>query len=203
MAFARKANRCDRYADVVRPQPSDLYARPDELVGDAVAAYGIHTVIDTCLALIEGHEDYDLLAMPLTYLGGVAALRQLDRGDLSVRGQAHWPRTWGVRGLMHAWMPYASSGVVTALDDPHWRVRESAAKVADRHAIAEADEALLPMLTDADSRVRVAAMRAVAHLGDDRHLAVLNTVASDDRAVQVARNAAVRSLRRRVSTSRA
>ncbi|MDN5855686.1 MAG: hypothetical protein L0K86_23160, partial [Actinomycetia bacterium] len=83
----------------MRPQPSDLYARPEELVSEAVAAYGIHTVIDTCLALIEGHDDYDLLAMPLTYLGGVAAVRQLDRGDLAERKQAHWPRTWGVRAL--------------------------------------------------------------------------------------------------------
>lgn len=181
----------------MRPQPSDLYARPDELVAEAVEAYGTHTVIDTCLALIEGHEDYDLLAMPITYLGGVAAVRQLDRGDLGVRGQAHWPRTWGVRGLGHAWMPYASAGVVTALADPHWRVRESAAKVVDRHELADADDALMPLLADADARVQVAAIRAAAHLGDDRHLTTLDGLVSDDRPVQVARNAAVRALRRR------
>ena len=165
-------------------------------MAEAVAEYGIHTVIDTCLALIEGHDDYELLAMPLTYLGGASALRKLDRGDLGARGQAHWPRTWGVRGLGHAWMPYASDGVVSALADSHWQVRESAAKVADRHAIAEASTALLPLLSDADTRVQVAAIRAAGHLGGERHLDALEALASDDRPVQVARSAATRALRR-------
>lgn len=185
----------------MRPEPSDLYARPADLVGEAVEAYGIHTVIDTCLALIEGHEDYDLLAMPLTYIGGVAAMRQLDRGDLAVRGQTHWPRTWGVRGLGHAWMSYASAGVVTALTDSHWRVRESAAKVADRHAIDDARVALIPLLADADARVQVVAIRAAAHLGDGRHLATLESLESDERSVRVARNTAVRALRRLVGST--
>ncbi len=183
----------------MRPQPADLYARPEDLVREAVDAYGIHTVIDTCLALIEGHDDYDLLAMPLTFLGGASVVRKLDRGDLNARGQAHWARTWGVRGLAHAWMPYASDGVVAALSDSHWQVREAAAKVVDRHAIADASDALLVLLTDADARVQVAAIRAAAHLGDDRHLAVLDDVASDDRAVRVARGAAMRALRRRTT----
>lgn len=184
----------------MRAQPSDLYAHPRVLLADAVTDYGIHTVIDTCLALIEGHDQYDLLAMPLTYLGGAAARGQLDRGDLATRGQAHWPRTWGVRGLVYAWLPYASPGVVQALTDPHWRVREMAARVVVRHHVADASDALLPLVSDdAAPRVQVSAVRAASDVGDGRHLARIEELQSSDRAVSVARAAAVRELRRRVA----
>lgn len=182
----------------VRPQPSDLYAHPSVLIADALSDYGIHTVIDTCLALIEGHDDYERLAMPLTYLGGAPARGQLDRGDLASRGQAHWPRTWGVRGLVYAWLPYASPGIVRALGDPHWRVREMAAKVVVRHRVADAAEALLALVGDEESRVQVSAIRAAADVGDDRHLGLVEALRTDDRPVSVARAAAVRALRRRV-----
>lgn len=184
----------------MRAQPSDLYAHPRALLAEAVAEYGIHTVIDTCLALIEGHDRYDLLAMPLTYLGGQAAHGQLDRGDLAARGQSHWPRTWGVRGLVYAWLPYASPGVVRALGDPHWRVREMAAKVVVRHRVADASDALLPLVGDAAApRVQVSAVRAASEVGDGRHLARIEELRPGDRAVSLARAAAVRELRRRVA----
>lgn len=183
----------------MRPEPRDLYARPEQLVAEAIYDYGIHTVIDTCLALIDGHDDYDLLAMPLLYLGGAAARGQLARGELAARGQDFWPRTWAVRGLGHAWLPYASDGVVTALFDANWRVRESAAKVVLRHGVVEAAAALVPLVADEEPRVQVAAIRASGSIGDSRHLAAIESVTSDDRGVRVARSAAVRELRRRVS----
>ncbi|UYM05285.1 HEAT repeat domain-containing protein [Solicola gregarius] len=182
----------------MRPEPRDLYARPEVLVAEAVDDYGIHTVIDTCLALIEGHDDYDLLAMPLTYLGGAAARGKLDRGELVSRGQDYWPRTWGVRGLGHAWLPYAADGVVAALADPHWRVRESAAKIVLRHGIRDAAPALVALIGDGEPRVQVAAIRASASVGGARHLDALASLGADDRAVGVARSAAVRELRRKV-----
>lgn len=183
----------------MRPQPSDLYAHPRALLAEGVSDYGIHTVIDTCLTLIDGHDEYDLLAMPLTYLGGARARGQLDRGDLALRGQDHWPRAWGVRGLMYAWLPYAGTGIVTALGDQHWRVRELAAKVVDRHRIAEAAAALLPLLSDDSAQVQVAAIRASATVGGPDHLEAIEPMEAEDRAVNVARAAAVRELRRRVA----
>lgn len=180
----------------MRPEPRDLYARPEALVAEAIDAYGVHTVIDTCLALIDGHDDYDLLAMPLTYLGGVAAHGQLERGELAARGQDFWPRTWGVRGLGNAWLPYAADGVVTAMGDRHWRVREAAAKVALRHRVVETDEALIGLVTDDEPRVQVAAIRASASIGDERHLEAIEALSSPDRPVVLAARSAVRTLRR-------
>lgn len=186
----------------MRPQPSDPYAHPGVLLAEAVADYGIHTVIDTCLALIEGHDDYDLLAMPLGYLGGAAARGQLERGELARRGQDHWPRTWGARGLIYAWLPYAAPGVVRSLADPHWRVREMAAKVVLRHHVDEATGALLPLVSDGTVRVQVAAIRACAQVGDEAALVRIEALVPGERTVTVARAAAVRELRRRVPSAR-
>ncbi|MGI8613393.1 MAG: HEAT repeat domain-containing protein [Nocardioidaceae bacterium] len=182
-----------------RPQPRDLFVHPRDLLAEAVHDFGIHTVVDSCLALLEGTTDYDLLPVPLTYLAGAAARGQLRRGDLKRRGQDHWPRVWGARGLRYAWLPYAEPGVVAGLGDPAWRVREMCAKVAKQRAIGVAAEALVPLLHDEFLRVTVAAVRALGCVGEHEHaerIAALDP--GVDPALVVAVDGAMRSLRVRL-----
>lgn len=184
---------------VPRPQPSDLYAHPRELLAEAEREYGIHAVIDMCLALLDGHTDYDLLPLPLSYLGGTHAVAQLDRGpNLASRGQAHWPRVWAARALRHVWLPYAEPGVVAALPDPAWRVREAAAKIVTQRALGSATEALVPLLVDGTSRVRVAAIRALGVVGGHQHVELLDRLDADQTTVRVAIDGALRRLRVRL-----
>lgn len=85
-----------------RSHPSDPAAHPRDLVREAILVFGLHAVVDTCLALLEGDEDYDMLPVPLGHLGGGHAVAQLRRGDLARRGQDYWPRVWAGRGLRYA-----------------------------------------------------------------------------------------------------
>lgn len=92
-------------------------------------------------------------------LGGPPARWALDGGDAS--GPDYWLRVWALRGLLWLWDPVATSGVVKALADDAWRVREMAAKVTARHLLDEALPALLHLRDDSVARVRAAAARAV------------------------------------------
>jgi HEAT repeats len=181
---------------VPRQQPSDLHAHPRDLLVEAERDYGIHAVIDMCLALLDGHTEYGRLPMPLAYLGGAHAVTQLERGtDLASRGQAHWPRVWAARALRHVWLPYAEPGVVAALSDQAWRVRETAAKIVAQRELGSAAEALEPLLTDKTARVRVAAIRALGVIGDQRHASLLATIDADQTTVRIAIDGALRHLR--------
>jgi HEAT repeat protein len=185
---------------VPRQQPSDLYAHPRDLLAEAVEDYGLHAVIDMCLALLDGHTDYDLLPLPLSYLGGAHAVVQLDRGaNLAARGQDHWPRVWAARGLRYVWLPYAEPGVVAALPDPAWRVREMAAKVVTQRELDSAADALVPLLTDRTPRVQVAAIRAIGLIGAHEHVGLLEQVDTTDARVRIAIDGALRRLRVRLA----
>lgn len=182
----------------MRPEPQDLHATPRAHLAEAVERYGLHATVDTCLVALEGAKDLDLLPVPLTYLGGAHARRELEKAFLVERGQDHWPRTWGARGLQYVWAGYAAPVVVLALSDGHWRVREMAAKVVAKHEVGEAAEALLRLVSDPEPRVQVAAMRAAGEVGESEHVRVIESTASEDRAVQIAASSALRALRRRL-----
>jgi HEAT repeat protein len=184
---------------VPRQQPSDVYAHPRDLVAEAVHDYGEHAVIDMCLALLDGHTEYDLLPIPLPYLGGAHAVAQLDRGhNLAARRQDHWPRVWAARGLRYVWQPYAEPGVVAALPDPAWRVREMAAKVVAQRELGSAAEALVPLISDRTPRVRVAAIRAVGVVGEYEHAVLLADLDDRETSVRIALEGARRRLRVRL-----
>jgi HEAT repeats len=185
---------------VGRQQPSDLYAHPRDLIAEAVVDYGIHTVVDMCLALLEGNTRYDLLPLPLSYLGGARAAFVVNRDpQMAARGQEFWPRVWGARGLRYAWLPYAEPGVVAALGDPAWRVREMAAKVVAQRELASAGDALVPLLNSTSSRVRVAAIRAIGLVGGYEHAELLDDVDAGDTTVRIALDGARRRLRLRLA----
>lgn len=182
-------------------QPTDLYAHPRHLVAQAVEVYGKQEVVDTCLALLDGETRYESLGIDLTFLGGAGAKARLARGDLADRGQGHWPRVWAARGLRYSWLPYAEPGIVCALADPAWRVREMAAKVVALHECGSAADALEPLLSRELPRVQVAAIRALGVVGEAEQAALLDTVDSPEKSVQVALAAARRTLRLRLDHS--
>jgi len=181
--------------EVSRTQPSDLYSHPRQMVVEAVEDYGIHATVDTCLALIDGHVEYDLLPVPLAYLAGVQAVAKLGRGNLVQRNQDHWPRLWGVRGLRYVWLEYAEPGVVAALGDPSWRVREMAAKVVAQRGVRTAVEPLKRLLRDPEPRVRVVGVRALGAVGGREDLRLVGGLDVSDPALRVAVDAAARRLR--------
>lgn len=184
-----------------RPQPSDLYAHPRQLVAQAVDLHGAEAVVHTCLALLHGETAYDSLPVALTFLGGSAAVGRLARGDLAERGQDHWPRMWGARALRYVWLPHAEPAVVGALGDPAWRVREMAAKVAGQRTCGSAAEPLASLLNGDHPRVQVAALRALAVVGEVEQAVLLDSMETSDSTVHVALAAARRTLRLRLGRS--
>ncbi len=186
-------------ARVSRSQPSDLYANPRQLLTEATAQFGIHSVVDTCLALLEGRVDFELLPVPPTFVSGVHAEALVQRGDLAAREQQYWPRVWGARGLRYAWLEYARPGVVQGLQDPAWRVREMSAKVIRQHRVQNCVDVLCDRLDDESVRVRVAAVQALGSLGGQEHLRRIAAIDVTDSALRVAVGSAQRSLRVRLN----
>lgn len=185
----------------MRQQPTDLYAQPRDLLLEAERDYGRHATVDTCLTLLEGSLDFDQLPVPMTYLAGSHALMQMERGYLEDRNQTHWPRIWAARGFLYVWTDYAEDGVVTALADPHARVREMTAKIVALRELHTASDALLTLVHDTEPRVQVAALRAATVVGEKIHLSAVGDVVSDDRSVQIAQSSAQRALRRRLDVA--
>lgn len=180
-----------------RPEPSDLYAHPRQLLAEGVAEYGIHSVVDTCLALLEGHVEFELLPVPVVFVAGIQVESLVQRGALSARDQRYWPRVWGGRGLRYVWLEYAGPGVVGSLEDPAWRVREVSAKVVRQRRVLGAVDALCERLGDESVRVQVAAVQALGALGDQEHARRIAVLDLTDPALRVAVRSALRSLRLR------
>jgi len=191
-------SRCVQTARVSRPRPSDLYAHPRQLITEATAEFGIHSVVDTCLALLEGRVDFELLPVPVAFVSGVHAEVLVQRGDPMAREQQYWPRVWGARGLRYAWLGYARPGVVLGLRDPAWRVREMSAKVVRQHRLPACAEVLCGRLDDESVRVRVAAVQALGALGGREHARLIAAMDVTDPALRVAVASALRSLRLRL-----
>jgi HEAT repeat protein len=91
-------------------------------------------------------------------LGGPPARWAVDGG---ASGPDYWLRVWALRGLLWIWDDAATPAVVAALADEAWRVREAAAKVAARHTVEDALDALLTLRDDPVQRVRTTASRAI------------------------------------------
>ena len=76
-------------------------------------------------------------------------------------GPDYWLRVWALRGLLRVWADTATPGVLSALTDDSWRVREMVAEVAARHRIDEAHDRLLILRDDPVARVRATASKAI------------------------------------------
>lgn len=158
--------------------------RPAEVVRAACVRWGERDVALRCAAILDGGApDMDLLGYLSTAPSGVAPTRW-----------PHWFPLWAVRGLLYAWDPSAEPAVVRALGSEAWRVREMAAKVCLVREIGAAGDNLAGLIDDPVPRVRIAAARAVAVVGEAEHAPALQRLADDD--VPKCRSAATDALRR-------
>ena len=165
------------------------------------AEYGTDRVVRWCADLLAGRVTYDTPGLPpVTALGGPHAENMLGRDGFAQRGQDYWPRVWAARALLYAWAPVAVPAVLAGLADPAWRVRETAAKVVRAREVGEAADRLAGLVDDGTPRVRVAAVRGLAVVGEAEHAdAVREAAGADpDPAVRRAAGTALREMARRL-----
>jgi len=185
---------------VALPQRAEGRGRPADWIAEAVSHHGADHVVDWCLELLEGTAragDQDWPSLDL--LGGPGATRYVV--DRAAAGEAdHWSRVWGARALRYVWRdaPEVELALVRALEDTAWRVREHAAALVALREIGAAADALVPLLGDETPRVRVAAARGLAVVGEHEHLGDLERVAATDDAPGTAARTAIDVLRRRL-----
>jgi len=132
---------------------------PRERIAAEVTRRGREAVLADCLALLHGETDPHLVRS----LTGAGADKYFDGREHT---DTYWFRVWALRGLLWAWDDRATGPVCAALADEHWRVREMAAKVAARHVLGPAFDALTVLRDDPVPRVRSAAERALVRLTD-------------------------------------
>ncbi|HEX6196671.1 MAG TPA: HEAT repeat domain-containing protein [Jiangellaceae bacterium] len=159
---------------------------PSEAVRAACERWGERDVALRCAAMLDGGApELELLGYLSTAPSGVAPT------------SGTWPSwfpVWALRGLRYAWDPAAEPAVVRALVSEAWRVREMAAKVCLVREIGAAGDTLAELVDDPVPRVRIAAARAVAVVGESEHAPALQGLARDDDAK--CRAAAADALRR-------
>ncbi|MBA3286601.1 MAG: HEAT repeat domain-containing protein [Acidimicrobiia bacterium] len=173
---------------------------PQERVEQACDRWGDDEVVARCAALLAlGPDDVPTapgaeLAMTL---GGLTDESWLATGKPP--GHAYWARVWAARALLYVWSSNATSAVLVALDDDHWRVREMAARVVTRRELAEAAELVAARTSDGSPRVRAASATALGVIGEGEHAGVLHALLDDPDAAVARRAAAVlETLRRRL-----
>jgi hypothetical protein len=160
-----------------------------------VGLLGPDAVADWCAALLLGADPADEAAPELDWLGGASSVSMVAKNlDLD-----YWPRVWGARGLLHAYRPQAEPAVVAGLGDRSWRVRELCAKVARAHEVGAAAEGLHAACADDVPRVRVAAVRALARVGEAEDADAVRDLLDDSEPdVVAAAERAIRELSRRL-----
>lgn len=162
-----------------KPPVADLIAELDRRLGRT-------RLVEVCVSLLLGADREDHLDV-LPWLTGHDWSAGQPVRDRSV-WKDHWLRTWGARGLLHAWDDAATSAVLAGLDDEAWRPAEMCLKVVARHEVAGAGDAAAALADHERPRVRVAALRALAVVGDSEHVGVVRA-ARDDPEPDVRREA--------------
>lgn len=180
---------------VRRPTDPEVAAGPGDRLQVLVALVGGDAVADWCAALVRGADPTDPAAPDLDWLGG-ASSRARRAKDLDLD---YWPRVWGARGLLHGFRPQGAQVVMAGLDDAQWRVREMCAKVVREHEVGAAAPALRRRTADTVSRVRIAAVRALARVGESEDADALRDRLDDPEAdVAAAAGRALTELARRL-----
>lgn len=106
---------------------------------------------------------------------------------------------WAARGLLHVYRPQAASAVVAGLDDDSWRVREMCAKVVRVQELGAAAESLHRRTSDEVPRVRAAAVRGLARVGEAEDAdAVRDCLDDPEPGVARAAETALREMSRRL-----
>ena len=170
--------------------------KPADRLAVLVALVGPDVVADWCAGLVQGADPLD----PDRAAAGVARGRTCQ--DYASGVHAYWPRVWGARGLLHGYRPQAEPAVAAGLADEHWRVREMCAKVARAHEVGTAAPALHRCTSDEVTRVRVAALRGLARVGEAEDAdAVRHCLDDPEPAVARAAETALREMSRRLDRS--
>jgi HEAT repeat protein len=163
-----------------------------ELIVELSERLGPEEFTARCVALLEGAPREEHLDV-LPWLTG----HDWSEGE-AVRDAAswkdHWLRTWGARGLLHVWDDRATDAVVAGLADDEWRPAEMCLKVVAAHDVAGAGDGAAALAAHPLPRVRGAAARALAVVGDTDHVAAVTELLADPDAS--VRRAAARCLER-------
>jgi hypothetical protein len=177
------------------PTADELAVRPVERVQTLVGLVGPDAVVDWCVDLLRGGDWTDEAQPDLDWIGGRSSVAMVAK-DLDL---VYWPRVWAARALLHVFRPQASAAVVGGLGDSSWRVREMCAKVARAQEVGAAAEALHALCEDEVPRVRVAAVRALAFVGEAEDADVLRDCLDDpEDVVAAAAERALREMARRL-----
>ncbi len=160
---------------------SDDRRAPREYVRDASARYGMPEVARRSAALLRGADP----------AGDEAFLRALGfRGEMEWllrEPNPYWARVWGARALRYCWDESVRGAVTDGLRDDAWRVVEHCAVIVADRELAEAAPTLAELTEHPVPRVRVAAVRGLARVGEREDVAaVLRLVDDPERIVRAA-----------------
>lgn len=159
---------------------------PADRMAAAVARFGEGVVARRAASLLRGRNEGEEF---LLWVGGRHA-----EGVLDGAPALYWPELWGARALLSAWDDSAADAVLAGLENRAWRVREMCARVCGARGL-DAARPLTRLTTDAVPRVRAAAARALAALGDAASADTLTTMLKDpDKEVRRAAQQSIAAL---------
>lgn len=179
-----------------------LDATPGDRARAAADALGDGELTAWCADLLGRRADWGDPAQPdIGWVGGRQS-GSWGSPERLVADTAYWVRVWAARTLLYVWDPSRLADVVTALDDPAWRVREMCCKVAARWEVAQAAAPCLRLVADEAPRVRCAAVRVLGAVGEAEHASGIRAVLDDeDEAVREAADRALAQLEGRLDRS--
>lgn len=164
-----------------------------ERIHAAVEHYSEQVVEQKAIALLRGEnagKDF------LLYAGGRHGLGILDGAP-----PLYWPELWGARALLFVWDDAATPHVIAGLSNRAWRVREMCLRVVQERNLPAIEE-IVRLTNDENSRVRAAALRALADQGTAEHQSVIARHFSDrDKSVRPVAQQARDTLAARVKAS--
>jgi hypothetical protein len=163
-----------------------------------VRVIGETTLIRACIDVLRTGEPPDNQDAALA-LGGVHARHELNREGPAQHPQDYWWSVWALRVMLYAWDEAAEPAVTHAFEHDAWRVREMAAKVTAKREVGMAADAAAGAITDPVPRVRAAALRAIAVIGEHEHLDLARAALDDpEPSVIVRAEQALEKLTRRL-----
>jgi hypothetical protein len=151
---------------------------------------GAAAVARRACSLLEGGYEGEAF---LRVVGGSHA-----EGILGGAPALYWPELWGARALLYVWDDSAAPVVIAALDNQSWRVREMCAKVCAARGVGSPKD-LARLTTDDHARVRSAAARALAVVGNAASADTLEVMLRDyDKDVRRTAQQSLKALRARL-----
>jgi hypothetical protein len=165
-------------------RPIRLKESPSRLIAAYIATHDRMDLVDSCAELLSG-ANWREYGDQIRALGGKVS------GLESGSWKDYWVRVWAARGLLHAWDDRASRALRQGLRDEHWRVVEMCLKVCRAHDVSQVSAECMSALKSETPRVRAAAIRALAVVGDVEHIEWVEALRGD--VVPTVANAAKRA----------